>query len=127
MTETTQYERLLEALGVRTQREAAGLLRLPQSKLSDCKRKGGVLSPQVLQAAMTDHDIAPGWILEGVLPMRLPASRKEKREDSACYRQRQCPAAELLEYVLRMIEHCPHLSYINPETLDSVPPRGKRG
>ena len=126
MTGKTQYERLLEALGARTQREAAELLRLTQSQLSDCKRKGGVLSPQVLQAALIGQDIAPGWILEGILPMRLSERRKEKQGDAACYRQGQCPATDLLEYVLRMVAHCPHLSYISPEMLPPVPSRGKQ-
>ena len=67
--EGSPYERLLFALQVTTGVEAASLLGARQSLLSDCKRRGMVVTEKVLE-----HAEAKGINLEGVLhgPETLP-------------------------------------------------------
>ena len=59
--ESTPYERLLFALQVTTGVEAASLLEVRQSLLSDCKRRGMVVTEKVLE-----HAGAKGINLKGV-------------------------------------------------------------
>ncbi len=65
---TTAYKRLLQALSVNTQVEAAKLLGVPQSLLSDCKRRGETVTESILSAAGR-RGINPDWLRYGTFPI----------------------------------------------------------
>jgi|GEM_PF-3643103 len=120
-SQLTEYERLLKAFGEKTQREASSILGVMQRQLSDCKRRGGKLSPLLLQCAQ-QAGISRDWLIYGRLPMlsQGEASCRNKR-----YCKEQCPAADLAAQLLDIVQHCRYLCRGCPQSEDDAPTRSR--
>ena len=107
-TPATELDRLFTALAARTQIEAAGLLGVRQSALSDCKRRGGIVTGSVLEKAAA-IGISLEWIKHGTLPTRMYEADFEKHCRVGRYCLKRCPALDALQQALRLVAYCPHI------------------
>lgn len=105
--EITELDRLLVALDCQTQMRAAALLNIRQSKLSDCKRRGGIVSGDLLENALT-LGIRQEWIKQGEKPMKEEYSFGKKCELGR-YCLESCPALEAAQKVVSLIVACSHI------------------
>lgn len=106
---TTELERLLIALSAKTHAQAASLLEVSQSCLSDCKRRGSVVTGKLLEQAIK-IDISISWIKDGQLPMRLGEAAPKKQKCAVeSYCLEVCPALEAVKTAVSLIAVCPHI------------------
>lgn len=117
----TELDRLLAALDCQTQMRAAALLNVRQSKLSDCKRRGGIVSGDLLDNALT-LGIRREWIKQGEKPMKEEYSFGKKCELGR-YCLEVCPALEAAQKLVSLIAACSHIcgacKYISGIVLES--------
>lgn len=105
---STGLGRLFFALHARTQIETAGALGVRQSAFSDCKRRGNIVTGDVLEKAMA-VGITTEWIREGNAPMRKRESGSSIKCSAERYCPKTCPALEIARQVVRLIEQCPYM------------------
>ena len=107
MDNSSALGRLYAALGARTQIEAAEQLGVRQSALSDCKRRGNIVTGNVLEKAVM-LSISVEWIQEGKLPM-WNAALSTTKCNAGRYCLEACPALEYLQQAVRLISRCPYI------------------
>lgn len=103
----TELERLLIALSCRRQVDAAELLGVRENSLSDCKRRGGRVTGNLLEQAL-QAGIRREWIKEGEPPMRRAIDSK-KECPAGKYCLESCPALEAVQQAVALIACCPHI------------------
>ena len=103
---TTELDRLLMALSAKTQMEAAKLLGVRQSQISDCKRQGSTVTGNLLEQAIK-VGIRREWVKDGELPMQRETSARRCIAGRYCLEV--CPALEALQQAARLITSCPHI------------------
>ena len=104
----TELERLLFALSARTQVEAAEILEIRQSALSDCKRRGSIVTGKLLEQAVK-AGVSRDWIKEGKTPMMQEMLPTTSKCSIGRYCLEVCPAMEAVQQALRLINRCPHI------------------
>ena len=104
----TELERLLFALSARTQVEAAEILEIRQSALSDCERRGGIVTGKLLEQAVR-AGVSRDWIKEGKTPKMQEILPPTSKCSLGRYCLEVCPAMEAVQQALRLINRCPHI------------------
>lgn len=104
----TELDRLFMALAARTQIEAADMLGVRQSVLSDSKRRGGVVTGDLLKTALT-FGVSLEWITQVKPPMRIDEAGLEKKCRTGRYCLERCPALDALQQALRLASHCQYI------------------
>lgn len=106
----SQYRRVFEAAGCRTQIQLAAMFEIKQSSVSDAKRRQSVPAEWLLKLLLR-KGISPAWIIHGQGPrLMVPAEASESVPPEPVYVRetrppKDCTAQELVnELVRRAIE-----------------------